>query len=589
MGSPEGVYHSVEAVERFWNLEREIRLRQLGNLPFAAVGNSPDTFRGLSAVDDMVMSPLFGAWLDRVSQAVYNPAGDPTEAKRILMHRIDYIGNYAVAAALAGGQDMETYVRLAKEHIMIPEFGRAALNGVSGSWVRAEVADRGIMLILGKDTVSIHGDELHNPTDRWEPLRYIGPEDCKVPFNDIDPNRQIFRYPAASRQSNEAYAQWQTVFTDALHFLDDTDPYTAGIVRAGLRGIVPAPGEPLTHGKCMAAAAAFGVLGINENRDPIRLATHLVFGMRKHMIMALRGKRPDMYRSDDDPIAAQPVYPPSREGYGIAHHLLDDGFLNVGIARYFERLAGAADPLLRVYGELSFTRWYSESRQNLDALHASGYVYDGNREVVALLEAEMADLAACFERVPDAVKQTVAMHAHDRRISWRLHTVLPDRGAIARLRASWLSGAGCPGDIVPGSLSQSIEAYTHIGQRNRYVLSEVRIKEPDVFDTVAAGSYDTELFAVPTPGDIAFASGHIRKARAYFDAAIRHNPADIEAWAGFALTFTGETSAAARVLAGRPELAAAAYAAIGDTTAAPDTIAAWLEPSKMAELFLDIP
>jgi len=577
----ENLYHSEAAVGRFKALEQTVRERQLSNIPFALARSSADTFLRLSAADKMLASPLFGAWLDRIAQAVHNPSGDPLEAMRTVSRRIGYIGNYAIAAALTGGEDAEESVRLKNGHVMIPELGRAALNGDENSWVKAEVANGALTLTSSQAHVVMYQDVMHTATEAWEPLRYIGPDDCKVALNDIDPNRKIFRYPVAERLDDAQFNLWNTTFNEAWDCLQKYDPYMARIVQASLNTIVPAPPEPLTHGKSMAAGAAFGVIGINENRDPFRLASHLVFGTRKHLLIALRGESPELYHPEDNSLATLPVYPPSREGHGIAPFLQDDSFVNIGLARFFSGLTGQDDPTLRAYGELSFTRWYAEARQNLDALHASGYVLDANRELVAALEEEMAALAPRFNAMPNAAKQAVEVHTYDRYLSWRVHNITPDRQVVAHLRNVWLHGSSCPNIIVPCELSKSIAAYTHLGQRNRYVLAEVRTKEPDFFTAVTTTDRQ-EFFATSTAGDVAFARSDICNARRYFAATIRQQPSSAEAWAGLALTFTSETSASACVLTRQPELVTALYAAIDDTTIEPEALAAWLAPSRMA-------
>lgn len=582
------LYYSHAAVMRFRQLEQNVRTTQLDNMPFGSIGNAQGeaAFRSLSASNALVMSPLFGAWLDRIIQAAHTSSIDPQARERLIFHRLNFIGNYAVAAALAGGEETEVRLRSTNNRVMIPEYGQATLQGADTDIVVANVTDGGITLtpLSAGVSVDIPHDMRRVEGPHWQPLRRIVADGFEVTLNDLDPNRDIFRYPPASRLTEEQFNQWAATFKDAWHFLQHHDPHLAEIMQASLTTIVPAPTEPFTRGKSMAAGAAFGVIGLNENRDPIRLASHLAFGMRKHMIMALRNERPDMYHSEDDPTSIRAVYPPSREGYGVAPYLQDDSFLNVGLAHFFRNLIVNADPALRPYGELSFTRWYTEAQQNLAALHASGYVRDANREVVAALDEEMAVLTPLFEAMPEFAKQAVATNTHDRLLSWRLHTILPDARAVRYLCDVWRRGGTCPSIVVPGSLSKSIDAYTHLGQRNRYVLTETRFRDPALFRTVVSGQYDPNMFGALSAGDIAFARQEIRGARAHFREAIRLQPGSPEAWAGFALSFEHERSLAASVLTNQPEVVAAVYAAISDASVEPEVVAAWLAPCRMADV-----
>lgn len=584
---PEHSYYSEVAAKRFFDREREIRLRALGRVPFAAFGNFSHQLIGSQAFDQMVMSPMFGAWLDGISAAVHS-IPDQAEMEQTVMRRIDYIGNYAVAAALTSGEDVHNVgVRIGEGGIMIPEFGCAAIDGSVGVWASADVAD-GELIITSPDRQEMHVPSagLTEQTAQWQPLRIMDAGDFTVALNDIDPNRHIYRYPVAARLSAEAYAQWCTTFRDAWDFLQNYDPHLADIVRSSLTTIVPAPAEPLTHGKSMVSGAAFGVIGINENRDPIRLASHLVYGARKYMCIALRDAEQDFHAPEADPAWRTPVYLPSREGRGEVPHLQDDSLLNIGLARFFKGLTHDTDPTLRAYGQLSFTRWYTEALQNLTALKQSGYVQVCNRELFALMQKELQALEPTFAGMPEQARQAIALNVHDRYISWRLHTVAVDLLAVTYLRNYWRNGCACPAAMVNCSLLDTIQAYVHIGQRTRYVLKEVQTKEPALFAAVARGSCDPSLFGTPTPGDIAFAQGNVRQARAYFDAAIRQQPANPEAWAGYALTYLCEQSTAAHVLQTNPELVAAVYAAIADPNVDPAALAAWLLPVHMTEDFL---
>lgn len=340
----EQLYYSPEAVARFAELEDTVRRRQLRYMQAMKLPEVAEMAEYVDTEGDAVIGgAMFGAWQDRTIQEMLKTAHGEE-----LLRRIYYVGNYAAATALAAGQEVEVELLPWHGHIMIPECGRIAIAGSDNRFARVEVSD-GITVTAGRETVHIAQSDILNlsPAPNWEPLRYIGPPDFRIALNDIDPNRDIFRWPPAARLDDAQYARWHITFSNAWDFIQEHDPTAAAIVRASLNTIVPAPAEPLTHGKSMAAGAGFGAIGINEHRDPQRLASHIIYGTRKHMAIALRGEQPDMYAPETDPLATKSVYPPSREGHGIAHHLLDDSFINIGLARFFcrsrdERTAGFA-------------------------------------------------------------------------------------------------------------------------------------------------------------------------------------------------------------------------------------------------------
>jgi len=566
--APNQLYYSQAAIDRFADNEFAIRQGILDRTAAAAAPRLERTItnlQGSPVSKQIITSPMFGAWQDRLIQArALIDTSD--EANDEIKRRAFYIGNYQAAALHATRQKAKTSLWSHNGHIMIPEVGRVVLGGQADGFMHVYIDD-GLTFDADAGEVHIAADQLAEPSEHWQPLRHIGPPDFRVALNDIDPNRDIFRYPVAERLSDKEHNRWHSVFCDAWDFLKTHDPYTAQLIRHTLTTIVPAPPEPLTHGKSMAAGAAFGVIGINEHSDPERLATHLIYGTRKHLAIALKNDRPDMFPAEGDPRTTTPVYPPSQEGHRVVMHLQEDAFLNIGLARFFAHALTAAQPELLEYAQLSFARWFVESQQNMDGLRAA-HAANHSEELLTALEQELAALAPQYEHIPDSLKQLVATNVLDRATSWRLHNITPDARAVRYLREAWLREEPCPAIVVSGTLSQSIEAYTHLGQRTRYVLKESGIKGHREGDPPHIGA--------PTAGDIAFASGNIREARNYFTAAIRMQPQDPESWAGLALTFEHEASIAAQTLRRYPELAAAVYAAIGNPDIAPEAVAAWL-------------
>lgn len=585
--------NSEFAIQSLQDFEQQARRQLLGSVFPLKAGR----FANHPAGNQMIGSPLFGAFLDRIAQASedYQTKGTADERQKVL-DRMAFLGNYVIAAALASGEIAAAKVWFENGQGMIPGYGLITLPGTDDLTIAQTTKEGGILLRSPESGVTgqIFADELSGSTDTWEPLRRFEAADMTITVDDIDPNRNIFRYPPADRLTDEEYNRLSSVIGKALVFIKTNAPDTFRLVKAALTTIVPAPSEPYPLGKCMAAGAAFEALCIDNNtEDYERKAGQIVFGIGKAVLMAMRYKRtegdnlPDIHRDPDDPLTKKPVYPPSQEGFATPMHLLEGVLLGAFPLDYFGSLAVSTDDRIRAYGQLSFTRWYVEVQQNMQALEASGYTYEGNREIVAAIADQMEGFKTLFTSMPDWAKQVITTSRHDHRLSWRLQMLTPDDQALQRLCDAWSTHQTCPSVTIPVELSQKIDAYTHLGQRTRYVLAETRAKDPEIFAALVAGGHDPALFGDPTAGDVALVLNNVHEAREYFREAIRQQLDSNEAWGGFALTFLHEQSPAAQVLLRQPELVRDFYAKLADPAIAPEAAAAWLAPASMAELFQD--
>lgn len=574
-----GLYDSAETVQHFVAAESAAHRTYLKRFPFDNDLTIVRTqFLQLPNTDTALQDPMFGAWVDDLSEAVQQ-LGPYPEIPEHLRQRIRaaqyYLGNFALSAAIAGNYSLNTVTRGYDGYIMVPGVGRFAYPD---NLAYASTDTSGVVTLKSREGAVTTFDPHDTAQPGWEPLRYVGPDDFRIPLNDIEPNRRhLFRYPVSERLSDDQYRQWHDAFMRSWDFIQEAEPHLARLMRAGLRTLVPAPTEPLTHGKSMVAGGTFGVISPNEIRDPIRFASQMTFGLRKNMLLALRLLHPDVHRDDSDPIMDKPVFAPSREGYARVPFLLDDSFIDTGWARFYDTIAQTCDARLLPYVQFSYLHWFNESRQNLDALEASGYITPQNRPLAQAMRTELTEVSARAETIPPHIKELFARFTTDKLVSWRLHNIIPEPNAITYLRDAWLRGEACPFITIANTLNQSTEAYTHIGERMRYVLTEISLKEPTFFAAVARGDVPHDVLGHPTPGDIHHAQGDIRAARAYYRSAIAaqesYHP---EVWAGFALSFHADPHRGNRTFTEQPEVIAALHAAIGDARLEPERIAQWL-------------
>src|SRR5688572_11570925 len=187
--SPEHPYDSVAAIHDMRRHEGSTRRRILHSLPFdeLGVGEVKTTFLNQPSAAETMSSPMFGAWLDAISRAVYGPGTEQqtsSEKLKAVQDHLRYLGHFALTAALASQNDIEVPVQGQNGTFMIPDYGRVAFEAKSAI---AQLKDG--VLTLSHDSHSITIDPQEPSQPGWEALRRVGDE-FTVALNDIDPYRE---------------------------------------------------------------------------------------------------------------------------------------------------------------------------------------------------------------------------------------------------------------------------------------------------------------------------------------------------------------------------------------------------------------
>ena len=116
------------------------------------------------------------------------------------------------------------------------------------------------------------------PKPAWEPVRAVltAPDQgIRVALEDTDPYRDCHQWPAASRLTDEAFAEWQRGFALAWREIQTHHPAYAPALAAGLTTLMP---MAAADGTDVSAAArhGFGAIGVALPTDPVTLALLLM-------------------------------------------------------------------------------------------------------------------------------------------------------------------------------------------------------------------------------------------------------------------------------------------------------------------------
>jgi hypothetical protein len=165
--------------------------------------------------------------------------------------------------------------------------------------------------------------------------------------------------------------------------------------------------------------------------------------------------------------------------------------------------------------------------------------------------------------VPEPVRHLAELAVEDHRLSWRLHSVVPDSAEVSVIAAAWRAGLPAP-VLLPGDgrLNGSIETF----------VSSHRIR------------LWSRLASRPIPDcdsdpDMLLARQVPEKAVQRYMEAIRHDHTDSAAWAGLAMAAARTNGLDRQLWQRRPELVRAIYHELhnrGGEPLDPIVLAEWL-------------
>jgi uncharacterized protein len=209
---------------------------------------------------------------------------------------LEHLGAVAAAVAIRGQARALVTVPLVEGAVHLPGLGRLvvapgdaaqAVLEVDADWVRVRLGtdtwrlSRPRMLAGGALTAEpcqaegVLGAADSGLKPAWEPVRVLTGPGIRVALEDTDPYRDCHQWPAASRLTDEAFAEWQDGFALAWREIQTHHPAYAPALTAGLTTLMP---MAAADGSDLSAAArhGFGAIGVALPGDPVTLALLLM-------------------------------------------------------------------------------------------------------------------------------------------------------------------------------------------------------------------------------------------------------------------------------------------------------------------------
>jgi HEXXH motif-containing protein len=490
-----------------------------------------------TAFAEVLTYPHVGAGLVRCMREL-TAGDDPRSVGR-------YLATIAAAAAFCGGIDFDLGTPPTSA-LHIPSVGTARVGaGLPEIRLRQRSGHRTVgpvALPRGPDEASAD----------WSPLRRLDGLDAVL--DDLDPDRGAGGLFPAGRLPPAEFAAWREMFADAWTRLVTVHPGWAQQVGFVTRILTPLARQRPNQGRSASTWQAYGAIALTLPSDAQALAATMIHEVQHSKLNALMTII-DLYDRADASSHYSPWRADSRPVRGLLHGCY--AFLGVNAFWSAER-AFATGPR----ADYEFVRSELQVRQALDTLAgARGLTPDGREFVECMAEGLAKTAGAPSAPVPAPVRHLAELAVDEHRLTWRLHSMVPEPKGVSDIAAAWRSGRparSLPMDSEPRSAVETFVPNDRIRRWNQ--LARQPIPESD----------DADLLLARRATEAA--------ARRYSDA-VRRYPDSTAAWTGLALAAARISGPDRWLWRTRPELVRAVHRALRDDGGEPPdplVLARWL-------------
>ncbi len=312
-----------------------------------------------------------------------------------------YLAAVAASAAIRAGVDAALWLPVRAGLVHLPALG---------SWLVDKTADC--------VRIDIHGGGYELAArGTLLPVRTLTAGTKAVVLDDLDPHRDCYGWPTASRLDDSQLQAWQRAFGAAWSLIERDYPAYAPALSAGLTAIVPL--APAERGRHVSAAArhAFGAVAIALPDDAAVLAL-LMLHEYQHVKLGAVLDLLDL----SDPADTGLYYAPWRDDPRPLEGLLQGAYAHVAVADYWRvRCSARTDTEESIAAAAAFVQWRDEVLDVIETMLGSG------------------SLTPLGQRFADGMRRTVR--------GW-LDVPVPDAaldiaaGAARRHRRAWLKAHG---------------------------------------------------------------------------------------------------------------------------------------------------
>jgi len=305
------------------------------------------------AVLDVFALPYTYAW---AVTCLRPPTGADTDRDRA------HLAGLALAAAMRAGVMAELPLPVRDGMVYLPGTGAVAVGSGAGTTEVVSVTPGGTAAARGGG--------------RWLEARFVlSPPFSRLAVEDLDPFRDCQDWPATGRLSAAEWLAWRRGLAAAGQELAAALPAYAGVLRAGLRAVVPL--RPATHGRSATARQAFGAIAVALPSRPSEVAELLLHEFQHVKFNALL----DMYELFDPSYKGRlrvPWREDPRPVEGVLHGIY--AFLAL---THLQRSRGQA-------GRADYLRLRSWIGRVTDSLSATGALTSDGERFIAGIAAALA-------------------------------------------------------------------------------------------------------------------------------------------------------------------------------------------------------
>jgi HEXXH motif-containing protein len=515
--------------------------------------------RDPAAVSDILMYPTVGVWLTR---ALHYTA--PT--RTTTWTEVGYLQLIIAAAAVKCGYPCTVRVPVWHGVVSLPTVGHIRVPGAfpvgsvtvvsAGAESRVQV-NRAVAVSLRTTSKEFTPARRQVTTSRGLSLHtWIENADPYHGFGEPRPPAEL---------TDSEFTEWRKLVDEAWDILTLDHPAFAGELAAGLLALGPIEPDLDTVGA--SSPAAFGGIRLSATGSAIDFAEALVHEMQHSKLNALL----ELVKLTDDDNGNRHLAPwrdDPRPLVGIVHGVYA---FTCGVEFWLaqETLVNETDTR-RMAFNVAYRRL--QVRRALTTLTASRHLTLPGR---ALVDVVSRRLEVCERTsVGHHLSGPVTMIVDDHRALWRLRHARPDAATVDRLAAAWLAGSA------PPDLSTNSHVVADPTQRrlpsNRRTLLRAKATEPEVF--AALVRRPSTLPGATPRADAALCTGDYPGAATIYQAHLRTEPSDAQAWVGLGLALQAQGRDATALLE-HPELTAAVHRRVcahGGPAPNPTALSSWI-------------
>jgi uncharacterized protein len=353
-------------------------------------------------VDEVLAHPYVRAWAAHCVRQRASPA----QSGRSRME-LGHLASIAAATAIRAGALAEVEVPVTNGYVHLPTLGRLRVGTARTAALAVAEGSFEVRAPLGKWRIDSPAE---GSDPDWQPTRPLRAGDFTVLLEDTDPCRDVHSWPAATRLSAAAAADWQSQFTTAWALITEAYPAYAPAVQAGLRVLMPLANEVSGREISAAAREAYGAVAAALPASGEDLALLIIHEFQHVKLGALM----DLY-DFYDPNDQRRFFAPWREDLRPIGALLQGTYAHLGVTDYWRVRRHQATGQAAAEAAELFARWRVLTHEAIDTLAGSGALTTLGQRLVAGMRGTVDPWLR--EQVPNSAVQAAERWAKQRRRS----------------------------------------------------------------------------------------------------------------------------------------------------------------------------